>query len=69
MSVRAVEELQGLNGCLGAQRAGTLLDAACGVLLRSVRLSQVNRAISSVTALIRDICGPSSPQYLQGRVN
>ena len=55
LSTTSVEDLLALNKCLAEENIDKLLKAVCGVLLRSVRLSQLNQCIGSVDKLMGDI--------------
>ena len=55
LSSCALEGLRRLNPCLSAAQAHGIIDATSGVLMRSNRLSQLNRATACVDQLVRDI--------------
>jgi thiol-disulfide isomerase/thioredoxin len=55
LSATAEEDLSSANKCLSESQCSNLIPAVSGVLLRSVRLSQINMCIASTSKLISDI--------------
>jgi hypothetical protein len=55
LSSTAKQDLLRMNRCLAPQEIEPLLAATCGVLLRSVRLAQLNACLAAVDKLVGDI--------------